>query len=69
VTLLIRIVFGLVSRFGATTARRVVKPSFVVDRALAKASSAAERARSDDQIDMSDFIAFADQRLADQKLV
>ena len=68
VTLLNITVSGLAGRFGATTASSVVKPSLLLVSALQNAVSPATAARADDQVDVRDFVAVADQRLAHDKL-
>ena len=68
VTLLKRIVSGLAGRFGATTASRVVKPSLLFASALQKAWPAGPDLRADDQVDVRDLVAIADQRLAEKEV-
>ena len=51
------------------TARSVVKPSLLFVRALQNAVSAAEPRGPDEEVDMSDFVAVADERLADHNFI
>jgi len=67
VTLVEQIVFGLVSRSERRPREELVKPSLLLTRSIGESQLGGRTARSDYQIDMSDFIAFADHRLADQK--
>ncbi len=69
VTLLNRIVFGLVSRFGATTASSDVKPSLLLVSAWQNAVSAAEPRGPIEQVDVSDLVALADERLSYQDAI
>ncbi len=64
VTLLNMTVAGLVSRLGATTASSAVKPSLLLHQRIGERGLGGAAARPDEQIDMGDFVAFADQRFA-----
>ena len=66
VTLLNMTVAGLTIRFGSSTARRPLTPSFWLVSVIANAVSAARAARADDEIDMRHLVAVADERLADE---
>jgi hypothetical protein len=68
VTLLNITVFGLHSRFGATTASRDVKPSLLLTRQLAERGFGSAAARAHDQVDVRDFVAVTDQGLAYQQM-
>src|SRR6266849_5938513 len=67
VTLLNRSVSGLAGRFGATTARSVVKPSLLFVSA-AEGGPGRPRLGADDQIDVRDLVAVANQGLAEKKV-
>ena len=69
VTLLNSTVAGLVSRFGATTASSDVKPSLLLVSALANADSDGAAARTDDQVDVGNFVAVSDERFADHHAI
>ena len=68
VTLLNRIVSGLAGRFGVTTASSVVKPSLLFVSALQNAVAGRARLGADDQVDVRDFVAVADQRLTEKEI-
>src|SRR5215218_8551873 len=63
VTLLNSTVSGLQGRFGVTTASNVVKPSVMRDGAAGRA-----RLRANDQIDVRDLVAIADERFTDEEI-
>ena len=69
VTLLNITVAGLQSRFGATTASSDVNPSLLLVKALANADFGCASARAHDEIDVGDFVAFADKRFTDAESV
>ena len=64
-TLVIRTVAGLAIRFGVRTASRLVCPADWLARALANAMPTGPSFVADQQVDVGDLVAFADQGLAD----
>ena len=65
VTLLKRRVSGLQGRFGVTTASSVVKPSVLLAERLGECGAGRTGLRPDDQVDVRDLVAIADQRFTD----
>ena len=68
VTLLKSRVSGLAGRFGVTTASRVEKPSLLLDSAWVNALTGRPGLGADDQVDVGDLVAIADQRFTDEEI-
>ncbi len=58
---------GLASRFGATTARREVKPSLLLTKRVGEGRFGGAAARPNEEVYMGNFVAFTDERLADHQ--
>ena len=68
VTLLKSSVSGLAGRFGVTTASSVVKPSVLRGQRLGERCAGRSGLRPDDQVDVSNLVAIADERFTDEEI-